>query len=98
MRVNINPFIDLLSTIISLYNFAVFLWIIIFWLLHFNVINAYHPVVKLVYSFLGRIIDPVLDYMRRFIPPIAGIDISVLVLILLLQFLENVLYTYFYQF
>lgn len=34
---------------------------------------------------LGRLVDPVLQPVRRFIPPIGGVDLSVLLMIILLQ-------------
>jgi YggT family protein len=40
-------------------------------------------------SYIARIIDPVLLPMRRVIPPIAGFDLSFLVLFLLVQWLSG---------
>lgn len=34
---------------------------------------------------LGRIIEPVLEYIRKFLPPIKNIDFSPLILILIIQ-------------
>jgi YggT family protein len=44
--------------------------------------DPYHPIVR----FLVMVTDPVLVHIRRFIPPIGGIDFSVLVAILFVQF------------
>ncbi len=40
---------------------------------------------------LGRIINPMLDPIRRAVPPLGMFDISPLILILLIQFLSRVL-------
>jgi YggT family protein len=37
--------------------------------------------------FIRRITDPVLDWIRRFLPPIAGLDFSPFVAMLALQFI-----------
>ncbi len=42
-----------------------------------------------VMSFLGPITDPYLNIFRSFIPPLGGIDISPIVAILLLQFVQQ---------
>lgn len=44
-----------------------------------------HPIRQ----WLGSIIDPILDPIRRIIPGIGMIDISPIILMLILQFLQN---------
>lgn len=39
--------------------------------------------------FLGRIVDPYLDWFRRFIPPILGMDFSPILAFLLLSFVNT---------
>lgn len=94
---NINPFIDLFSNIIGLYNFAIFVWIILFWLIRFDIVNPYQPIVSKIMQFLDQMIEPALRYIRKFIPSFGSIDLSPLILILLLQFIDNAIYTYLYQ-
>ena len=43
--------------------------------------DPFHPIVQ----FIWKVTEPVLSRIRRFVPPIAGIDFSVLVAILILQ-------------
>ena len=45
---------------------------------------------------LGKIVEPLLSKIRQYLPTISGIDLSPIVLFLLLNFLRNVLFTYFY--
>jgi len=49
--------------------------------------NPYHPV----RAFLDRIVEPLLNPIRRVMPTIAGLDFSPLVLIVILQILDSVL-------
>jgi YggT family protein len=67
------------------------------WLISFDIINRYQPAVQKTMHILNRLIEPVLNQLRRFIPVIAGIDMSPLVLFLLIGFVKNVLYTYLYK-
>jgi len=95
--VNINPFIILINNIISFYSFALFSWIVISTLINFNIVNSYQPFVLRVMGFLDQIILPPIRFIRKFIPTIAGIDLSPMVLILALQLIKNILITYFYK-
>ncbi|MEJ5239932.1 MAG: YggT family protein [Anaerolineales bacterium] len=47
----------------------------------------YHPI----RTALGRIVNPMLEPIRRVVPPLGMFDISPLILILLIQFLSRVL-------
>jgi YggT family protein len=62
----------------------------------FKIINPYSEFVQMVNRFLIRIFEPVLSRMRRYIPVLGGVDLSVLVLFLLVRFVQDSLYTYFY--
>jgi YggT family protein len=93
---NFNPFIDLISTIIGLYNFTVIIWLIMFWLLRFDIINIHNKFVYELYKTLNNIIEPCLKLIRNIIPNMGGLDLSPIILFMLLKFINNVLYTYFY--
>ncbi len=95
---NLNPFVNLIGSILSIYSFLVFVYIIIYYLLLFKVINQYNQLVIIVNRFLIQIIEPVLDKIRKFIPNIGGVDISIIILFILIQFARDILYTYFYVF
>lgn len=94
---NFNPFIDLISSILTLYSYAIFIWVIVSLLKSFQIINSHSIIVIRITEFLNSLINPVIRRIRKFIPPIAGIDLSPLILILLLQFLQNILYSYLYR-
>jgi YggT family protein len=94
---NINPFIDLFVSILSLFNFVLVTWIIISWLLVFNIINRHQPLVQKLISVLTRLVEPPLSYIRKYIPPIAGIDLSYIILFLAINFIKSAMYTYLYK-
>jgi YggT family protein len=49
--------------------------------------SPYHPIRKT----LDSIVNPLLDPIRRFVPPVQGIDFSPMVLLILVQVLEYIL-------
>ena len=96
----LNPIIDLISNVISLINFALFAWIILGLLIHFDIVNRSNHAVSVVYSYLTRFFTPILEPIRRRInrwfPNLSGIDLSPIVLLLILHFITDALYSWFY--
>lgn len=79
----------------------VFFWIIIIqvvmsWLIAFEVINVKNPQARNVVSLLNRITDPVYKPLRKFIPPIAGIDITPIIIIFAISLLKNLVVQVFF--
>ncbi len=89
-----NPLIDLIFTIINLYNFVLFSWMILSALIAFNIVNRYQPVVQKVNYALFKLTDPLLRPIRKYMPDLGGIDISPLILILIFHFVEKTLLYY----
>lgn len=87
--------LQLVSTVITLYIWALIISAVMSWLVAFNVINTQNRFVYMVGDFLYRITEPVLRPIRRYIPLLGGIDISPIVLILGLVFLRNLLFEIF---
>ena len=50
-----------------------------------------------VYYGTKKLTDPLLNPIRNFLPNLSGIDISPVVLILILYFIRNLLFEYFYM-
>ncbi len=65
--------------------------VVISWLFAFDVVSRRNGFVNAVYEFCRRLTDPMLRPIRRIIPPIAGVDLSVLILILLIQLIRQLL-------
>jgi YggT family protein len=96
----LNPFITLISNVISLVQLALVVWVVLDILLQFNIINRGHPLINKVYDVLTKLVDPMLAPIRRLlakvIPANIGIDLSPIALILLLNFANNAMYSWFY--
>jgi YggT family protein len=91
MEVILGPLFWLLNTVIELYIWILIASAILSWLVAFNVVNTRNRFVYTVGDFLHRITEPALRPLRNFLPNLGGVDISPLVLILLLWFLQRVL-------
>jgi YggT family protein len=93
---NFNPFIDLIAQVLNLYNGILSVWVIMSLLIYFDIINKQQTIVYKVMHFLNSLVLPILEKIRKIIPPIGNVDISVIVLYLLIKFVIDILYTYFY--
>jgi len=89
-----HPLIYLLSSVLSLINIALIVYIVISLLINFNILNRHQPLVSRVEYALGRLLEPLLRPIRQMLPDMGGIDLSPIVIILLLQFLEYALVYY----
>ncbi len=82
--------LDLVATILTIYFYAVFAWVILSWIR----VGPTHPLGR-VQTFLDRIIYPVILPLRRVIPPIriggGALDLSPIVLLVGIQILISII-------
>ena len=79
----------------------IYVWLLIAqavlsWLIAFNVVNTRNQFVASVSEFLYRITEPALRPIRNLMPNLGGIDISPVILILIIIFIEKVIVNYIY--
>jgi YggT family protein len=86
--------LGLINTIIQLYIYVLIANAILSWLLAFNVVNPRNQVVRTVGFGLYRLTEPLLRPIRQVLPSMGGLDLSPVVLILLLIFVQNLLFEY----
>ncbi|MGE0742174.1 MAG: YggT family protein [Hyphomonadaceae bacterium] len=79
---------DLIRVILRLFSVVLIVYVVISWLYAFDVVSRRNAFVASVWEFCRRISDPVLRPLRRLIPPVAGVDLSVLVLVIVVWLLE----------
>lgn len=91
MDIILVPLLQLINTVIQLYIWAIIAYIVLHWLLIFNVINAKNNFVSIVMETLFRITEPLLSSIRRVLPNFGGLDLSPMLLILGLYFIENLI-------
>lgn len=89
-----DPFVILIYRIIDIYFYVIMANVILSWLIAFNIVNTYNQFVSTILYATKRLTDPLLDPMRKIIPNLGGIDISPILLILLLLFVQDSLRIY----
>lgn len=87
----IPAIINLLDAILALIIVVLIVHVVLSWLFAFDIVSRRNQFVGAIFEFTTRLTDPMLRPLRRLIPPIAGVDLSVLVLLLLIQFLRELL-------
>ena len=83
--------LDVLLIVMQLYMYVVVAAIVFSWLVSFNVVNMRNQFVAMVADFLYRITEPALRPIRNFMPNLGGIDISPVIVILIIVFIQSVI-------
>ena len=76
------------STILKYYSYIVIANVILSWLVAFNIINTSNRFVYMVLDFTYRLTEPFLRKIRQFLPNLGAFDISPIILLLLIWFIE----------
>lgn len=84
-----------------LFLLDVFFWIIIAqvvlsWLIAFEVVNTRNPQAANLIKLIDRITAPVFRPLRKFVPPIAGIDLTPIIVIFAIYLLKNLVVRVFF--
>ena len=88
--------LDIVTIVLDLYVWLLIASAILSWLIAFNVVNTRNQFVAAVSEFLYRITEPVLRPIRNVMPAFGGLDISPIILILIIMFLQRVITYYIY--
>ncbi|TAK46860.1 MAG: YggT family protein [Xanthobacteraceae bacterium] len=80
-----------ISYLLTLYIYILIAAAILSWLVAFNVVNSRNNVVTTIGQLLYRITEPVLRPIRNVLPDLGGIDISPVVVILVIFFIQSVI-------
>ena len=74
--------------LLNIYKWIVIANVIISWLVAFNVLNTQNRFVYSVLELTYRLTEPFLNKIRRFLPNLGTLDISPIILLLLIWFIE----------
>ncbi|WP_068084101.1 YggT family protein [Polycladidibacter stylochi] len=89
--------LDIIMIILNLYYWVVIANVIFSWLYAFNVINSRNQFVASIGQALYALTEPFLKPIRRVVPSIGGLDLSPLILLLGVIFIQSVISRYLYQ-
>ena len=89
-----NSLLYLIIQIINLFQFILIIYIILTWLVNFNIINTGNRFVYSILDALYRLCEPSLNFVRRYLPNFGSIDLSPIVVYLGLWFIKSLLIEY----
>jgi YggT family protein len=89
---------DLALEILQLYTWVIIVAVIASWLVGFGIINSYNSIARAILRVLHALTEPVFRPVRRLIPPMGGLDLSPLVVLLLVYFLQRLILRSVYGF
>jgi YggT family protein len=82
---------SILGGLLALLWWAIIISAVLSWLVAFDIINLRNQAVYQIATFLERVTDPILRPFRRIIPPLGGVDISPIVVLLILTGVRTIL-------
>jgi len=88
--------LDVILLVLNLYTWVIIAVAILSWLVAFNVVNTRKDLVRSVGRFLEAVTEPALRPIRNVLPNLGGIDVSPIILLLLIFFIERVIIYYIY--
>ena len=91
MNTILIPLLQVLSVALDLYKWVVVIWVILSWLVAFNVINSHNQFVRTVGRALEQVVDPVLRRIRRYVPLFGNMDVSPVILFLIILFIQLII-------
>ena len=84
----LNPIAALLIELLEVYKWVVLAAVIVSWLAAFHVINEHNNFVRTALRILYNLTEPVFRPVRRVIPSVGGLDLSPIVVLLAIWFLQ----------
>ncbi|MEO1251692.1 MAG: YggT family protein [Pseudomonadota bacterium] len=82
------PFFQLIDMILDLYIFVIIIMVVMSWLIGFNVINRHNRFVDIIWRTVTALTEPLLGPIRRSLPNMGGLDLSPLILLFGIYFLD----------
>ena len=87
----IHTIFQIILFLLNILKWIVIIQAIFSWLVAFNVINTYNDFVRQLLYALDRILNPLLNPIRRILPDFGGLDFSPMVLILIIIVLQQII-------
>jgi len=87
----LNSFMLVTYYALDFYKWIVIVNVVVSWLVAFNVINTSNQLVYLIMDFTYRMTDPVYRRIRTVMPNLGGIDLSPVVVLLGVMFLQSLI-------
>lgn len=82
---------QLLIFLLDIYMYVIIASVVVSWLIAFEVINTRNPAAARLLDMLNRATEPVYRRLRKFIPPLGGMDLSPLAVIVIIYVLQSII-------
>ena len=89
-----NSLLLFLVRLLDFYTLIVFFYVVVSWLFHFNILNSQNIFLWRVFESFKKLTDPPLNYIRKYLPKLGGLDISPVLLILIIYLFKDLLIEY----
>lgn len=86
---------QMLSWGIHLYMWVIILYVAVSWLIAFRVLDTRNPQARNLVALLNKVTDPVMRPVQKYVPPIAGIDLTPIIVLVGLQILDSLVWQVF---
>ena len=83
---------QILDLLLDVYLWIIIAYVIVSWLIAFGVFDARNPRAQQITEVLERLTAPVLKPVQKAVPPIAGIDLSPIIVIIGIQILKRIIW------
>jgi YggT family protein len=86
---------QILSFLINAYILIIVLQVAVSWLIVFKVLDVSNPQARNLVALLEKATNPVMKPVQKYVPPIGGIDLTPIVVIIGLQILNSLVWKIF---
>lgn len=86
---------QILTLLINVYIGIIIVWVAVTWLINFKVLNTDNPQARNLVDLLTKATDPVMKPVAKYVPPIGGIDLTPLIVIIGLEILKYLIWSIF---
>ena len=83
--------IEVILLALDFYTWVIIGVAVLSWLIAFNVVNIHNDLVRMLWNGLNALTEPALRPIRRFLPNLGGLDISPIVLLFIIFFIQRVI-------
>ncbi|WP_109465709.1 YggT family protein [Albibacillus kandeliae] len=89
---------QILMMVLNIVWFIIIAHVIMSWLINFQILNLHQDFVRQVWYGLNRILEPIYGPVRRILPPMGGLDLAPLVVLIAVAAIRIILINNAYVF
>ncbi len=82
---------QILMLLLNIVWFFIIAHVVMSWLINFQVLNLRQPIVAQIWDGLNRLLEPIYSRIRQVLPPMGGLDLAPLVVLIVVAVLRIVL-------